>query len=131
MAELADDNRCPCLSGNPYGECCARFHRGETAAPTAELLMRSRYSAFAAHDAAYLLDTWHPRTRPAEVRFEPGLRWLRLDIVATSGGGMLATEGTVEFAAFYRDENGRGELHETSRFVRENGTWFYLDGDAP
>ncbi|NJC71303.1 YchJ family protein [Planosporangium thailandense] len=122
---------CPCGLGQPYGDCCGRFHHGPTGAPTAELLMRSRFSAFAVEDAAYLLSTWHPATRPARIRFEPHQRWSRLDILGTTGGGLLDAEGTVEFRAHY-SQHGRqgGVLHERSRFVRRDGRWLYL-GPVP
>ena len=120
------DVRCPCLSGSPYGECCGPFHAGAAAAPTAERLMRSRYSAFAVGDPAYLLRTWHPSTRPAELTLDPELRWYRLDILGTSRGGMLDVEGTVEFRAHYRAPDGAGIQRETSRFLRDSGAWFYV-----
>lgn len=91
--------------------------------------MRSRYSAFALGDAAYLLRSWHPTTRPTKLRLEPGMRWERLEILAVSGGGPLHTEGTVEFRAHYRTADGsRGAMREVSRFVRVQGKWTYLDG---
>jgi len=130
---LADDARCPCLSGETYGACCGRFHRGEADAPTAERLMRSRFSAFAVGDAAYLLATWHPRSRPAHLELDPDLRWTRLDILRTTGGGMLSIDGTVEFRAHYRSgsrDGAAGSQHEVSRFVREGGRWFYVDAVA-
>lgn len=125
-----DQENCLCLSGEQYGQCCGRFHRGAAEAATAEQLMRSRYSAFALLDTDYLLRTWHPRTAPAELELDPGMQWRRLDILSTSRGGPLDTEGTVEFKAYYRQGGGRGVLHEASRFVRENGRWFYVDGDV-
>ena len=83
--------------------------------------MRSRYSAYATGNAAYLLATWHPSTRPAGLH--PGdTRWYRLDILGTTKGGPLDRTGTVEFEAFYRG----GSQHENSSFVREQGRWFYL-----
>lgn len=88
--------------------------------------MRSRYSAFAAGDADYLLASWHPSTRPASIDLDPNVRWVRLDIVARTGGGMLDDEGTVEFRAFHRADGVRGEQHENSAFVREGGRWYYL-----
>lgn len=125
---LADDARCPCGTGLIYGECCARFHRG-AAAPTAEALMRSRYSAFAAGDESYLLASWHPSTRPAALDLDDGVRWRRLDIVRTEAGGPFDRTGVVEFAARFVEADGeRGMLRETSRFVREEGRWTYLDG---
>lgn len=122
------DHRCPCLSGSTYAECCGPFHAGAAAAPTAERLMRSRYSAYAVRDVAYLLRSWHPLTRPAELTLDPELRWYRLDILSTARGGMLDTDGTVEFRAHYKSPEGAGAQHETSRFVRDAGAWVYVDG---
>jgi SEC-C motif domain protein len=127
FAELADDDRCPCLSGETYSQCCGPFHRGAANAPTAERLMRSRYSAYVVGDAAYLLQSWHPRTRPAELDLDPDLRWYRLDVLATNRGGLLDDVGTVEFRAYHRSASGRGDQHEVSRFVREGRAWRYLD----
>jgi SEC-C motif-containing protein len=92
--------------------------------------MRSRYSAFAVGDAAYLRRTWHPSTRPADLDLDPEVRWRRLDVLATAGGGPFDTTGTVEFRATYSDPRGRGSLHEVSRFVREDGAWSYVDGSV-
>jgi len=121
-------DRCPCLSGNPYDECCGPLHRG-AAAPTAERLMRSRFSAFALRLPDYLLATWHPRARPAELELDPDTRWQRLDIVRVESGGPFDRSGVVEFRAFWRSGEDRGDLHETSRFVRDSGPWLYLDGE--
>ncbi|MFD9889975.1 YchJ family protein [Amycolatopsis sp. NPDC059027] len=121
---------CPCGLGEPYDACCGRYHRGEQTAPTAELLMRSRYSAFAVGDAGYLLRTWHPSARPANLDLDPAQRWARLEILGHTGGGLLQAEGTVEFRAHYRHDGQRGVLHENSRFVREGGQWLYLDALA-
>jgi len=121
------EGNCPCLSGEQYGDCCGRFHRGDAEAPTAEQLMRSRYSAFVVLDADYLLRTWHPDTRPSELELDPAMQWRRLDIVSTSRGGPLDTEGTVEFAAHFRHDGGRGVQQETSRFLRADRRWYYLD----
>ena len=90
--------------------------------------MRSRYSAYVVGNRSYLLESWHPRTRPLELELDPELRWYRLDILSTGGGGLLDTEGTVEFRAYYRSGSGRGDQHELSRFVREGRAWRYLDG---
>ena len=89
---------------------------------TAEQLMRSRYAAFAVADADYLLTTWHPSTRPAALPLDPGQRWLRLEVLATTGGGLLEREGTVTFRAHASD----GVVAEQSRFVRDTGRWVYL-----
>ncbi|WP_142032532.1 YchJ family protein [Arthrobacter sp. SLBN-112] len=118
-----------CLSGEPYVQCCGRFHSGQALAATAEQLMRSRYSAFVLLDEDYLLRTHHPSTAPAGLDLDPAMQWRRLDILATSGGGPFDTAGTVEFKAYYRHGRERAVLHENSRFVREHGRWLYVDGD--
>jgi SEC-C motif domain protein len=118
--------RCPCGTGLTYDECCGPLHAGGTAA-TAEQLMRSRYSAFAVGDAAYLLLTWHSTTRPRALALDPDVRWTGLDVLGTTGGGMFSAEGTVEFRAHRVREGQPGEQHEVSRFVREDGAWRYVD----
>ena len=123
-----DAARCPCLSGNRYGDCCGPIHRGDTPAPTAERLMRSRFSAFALGLPDYLLESWHPSTRPADLVLDTGLRWQLLDILRTQNGGPFDTRGSVEFRATFRDGAERGELRETSRFTREGKRWYYVDG---
>jgi SEC-C motif domain protein len=89
--------------------------------------MRSRFSAFAVRDGAYLLRSWHPDTRPARVEFDPTQQWTGLHIIRTTGGSLLHNEGTVEFRADYQVHGVSGSLHEHSRFVRDNGNWVYLD----
>lgn len=125
---------CPCGSGRPYDDCCGALHRDERVAATAEELMRSRYSAFALGDAVYLLATWHPSTRPKTLTLDDRIEWLRLRILdaddADDGAGpAAASERTVEFRAVFRTADGRDQLHERSRFVREAGRWYYLGGD--
>ncbi|QAY64908.1 hypothetical protein ET495_13505 [Xylanimonas allomyrinae] len=129
---MADDARCPCLSGLPFGECCAPVLRGTRVAATAEALMRSRYSAFAVGDVAWLRASWHPGTRPATLDLDDDVAWRRLDILAVHAGGPFDDAGEVEFAASWRNPvtGERGRLHERSRFVRENGRWLYVDGDV-
>ena len=119
--------RCPCLSGQTYDECCGRLHRGDVPASTAQALMRARFSAFAVGDADYLRRTWHPTTLPPDLALDDDVRWYRLDVLATSGGGSVDAAGTVEFRAFYRAPGGAGSQHEISRFVRSAGEWLYLD----
>ncbi|MFG3103788.1 YchJ family protein [Streptomyces sp. NPDC048182] len=116
---------CPCGLPEPYDGCCGRFHAGAAAAPTAETLMRSRYSAFVTGDAGYLLRTWHPGTRPERLDLDPGMRWTGLEILGTGGGSAFHSTGTVTFRASYRG----GSLHERSRFERAGGAWVYVDGE--
>ncbi|MER6980492.1 YchJ family metal-binding protein [Streptomyces carpinensis] len=117
---------CPCGLSEPYEKCCGRYHRG-AAAPTAEALMRSRYCAFVRKETGYLLRTWHPRTRPARLDLDPGMRWTGLEILGTTDGSAFHSTGTVTFRASYRG----GSLHERSRFERVDGAWVYVDGDFP
>jgi SEC-C motif-containing protein len=91
--------------------------------------MRSRYSAFATGDVEYLLRSWHPSTRPRKLTLDPSQHWNRLEILNTTGGGLLHAEGTVEFRAHYRQSTHTGVLHENSRFTRVAGQWVYVDGD--
>ena len=124
-----DDAWCPCTSGDPYGACCGPIHRGDVAAPTAERLMRSRFSAFARGDVAHLLRTWHPSTRPDALELDPAVRWFRLTIVRTALGGPGDATGVVEFQAAYRHDGERGTQHEASRFARHRGSWVYVDAE--
>lgn len=97
-------------------------------APDAESLMRSRYCAFVLERAAYLLQTWHPDHRPASVEFEPGVKWLGLEV---RGHKVIdAHHSEVEFVARHKPVQGPAvRLHERSRFVQEAGRWLYVDGD--
>ncbi|MGW1160841.1 YchJ family protein [Streptomyces sp. NPDC002513] len=117
---------CPCGLPEAYEKCCGRFHAGTAAAPTAEALMRSRYSAFVQGDPGYLLRTWHPRTRPERLGLDRGMRWTGLEVLRTTGGSAFHSTGTVTFRASYRG----GTLHERSRFERVDGAWVYVDGDV-
>ena len=124
---------CPCRTAAdalPYAACCARYHTGplHLQAPTAEALMRSRYSAFVLDLTDYLLATWHPSTRPARIEPNPtGLKWLGLELRRHALRD--ADHATVEFVARSKLAGRAQRLHETSRFEREGGRWFYLDGD--
>lgn len=116
---------CPC-GGSAYAQCCGRFHQGATA-ETAEQLMRSRYCAYALGLMEYVHRTWHPSTRPplAELTHDPSAKWLGLQVKRQQENG---DQATVEFVARYKVGGRAHRLHETSRFVRENGKWYYVDG---
>lgn len=117
---------CPCGRPLAYEDCCGVFHAGMPA-PDAESLMRSRYTAYVNGLENYLLATWHVSTRPAALQLDqtPLPKWLGLEVKATSTSGDSAT---VEFVARSRIA-GRGQrMHEISRFVREGGCWYYVDG---
>ena len=90
--------------------------------------MRSRYSAFVMQQAHYLLATWHASTRPAALSFEPGQRWLGLQVKHHQC--VDDDHATVGFVARSKLGGRAQHLHETSRFVRQAGQWFYVDGDT-
>ena len=127
---------CPCgrLAGpqKPLAgeQCCGRFinNFAETPAPDAESLMRSRYSAFVLARADYLLATWHSSQRPATIEFDPGVKWLGLEV--RQHRTLDATHAEVEFVARQKSPGSPAlRLHERSRFLYEGGRWYYLLGD--
>jgi SEC-C motif-containing protein len=120
---------CPCGSGLLFAQCCGPYLDGLAVPPTAEALMRSRYTAFQVRDADYLRTSWDPAQRPAKLDFENDRRiWSRLDILATVGGGESDERGVVEFKARFELGDDTYLLHEVSRFHRVEGRWVYLDG---
>lgn len=127
----ADENACPCGLGEPYAACCGPLHRSVSAAVTAQDLMRSRYSAFAVGDEAYLLRTWHPDTRPARLELDPAQRWVGLEVLGTTAGSAFHSEGTVEFRAHYSRRGQRHTMHEDSAFARIDGAWVYIAPVGP
>ena len=111
-------------------DCCGRYldHFDTAAAPDAEHLMRSRYSAFVLQRRDYLLATWHASQRPSRLDFEPGAQWLGLEVRRQRT--LDAAHAEVEFVARYRVAGRAVRLHENSRFVREDSRWYYVDGDS-
>lgn len=121
-------NACPCGRGPVFDTCCGRYLGTGVPAPDAESLMRSRYTAFVLGDAAHLLATWHDSRRPPSLELDAGVKWLGLEVKRHRS--VDADHAEVEFVARSRVQ-GRGQrLHERSRFVREGGWWFYVDGDT-
>ena len=120
---------CPCGAPSALADCCGRYHTGplHLLAPTAEALMRSRYSAYALDLSDYLLATWHRSTRPPFVNMVADETWLSLKVAASTTDGDTAT---VTFTARSLIKGRSQIMHEVSRFVRENGRWFYLRDDA-
>ena len=129
MATQPKNEPCPCGGPAPYAECCGRYHGG-AAAPDAERLMRSRYTAFVLGDEAYLLATLPPSTRPEKLGLaeETPAKWLGL-AVNNHQPGPGEDQAVVEFVARYKVGGRAFRLHETSRFVREDGRRYYVDGD--
>ena len=130
VIQMTAPNTCPCGTGRAYAHCCGRWHGGplHLQAPDAQALMRSRYSAYVMGLHDYLLATWHPGTRPTALEPDPpGLRWLGLDVRGHWRDD--ATHERVEFVARHKLGGRAHRLHEHSRFVREEGRWYYVDGD--
>lgn len=120
---------CPCCSNKPYAQCCKPYHNKEKQAPTAEALMRSRYSAFAIPNGEYLMATTLPAKRKYSTKEElqdwgEVNKWIKLEIVN------LPTINQVEFKAFYIDQHQNEQLHhELSVFQKINDRWFYVSGE--
>jgi len=124
------DGPCPCGAPTSYEAHCGRVHRsGAGLGVTAEALMRARYSAYVLGLGDFLLESWHPDTRPDRLAIDPGIEWLGLEIVDTAAGGALDNHGEVEFRARFRRGGEHLELHERSTFSRVAGRWLYLAGE--
>lgn len=127
---------CPCGSEQAYGQCCDPFISGNQPAPTAEALMRSRYSAYVKNEIDYILDTTHTRHRSDFNRedteaWSRRADWLSLEIIRTENGGAVDEQGIVEFVARYRDKGRMCQHHEVAEFKKEGQRWFFVDGRAP
>lgn len=124
---------CPCTSGKTFGECCGPYLAGEKPAPTAEALMRSRYSAYATGNIDYLSETLIEGTRDdfdreAAIEWSSAATWTGLDIKSTEAGKESDSDGYVEFVARFT-QNGEDRLHhETGHFVKRSERWYYADG---
>lgn len=117
---------CPCGSAEALEHCCLPVINGIRAASSAEVLMRSRFSAYALDRQQYLLSSWHPSTRPDSIESDPSVQWLRLKIIDTE-----TRPDQVEFVATFKLNGKAHKMHENSRFVFENGHWFYLGAIEP
>ncbi len=131
MTSHNNTNLCPCNSGSSYSGCCQPLHNGAVIASSAEQLMRSRYSAFYLQNASYLIASLHPDYRkPDDGQSLASLfeqtQWLGLKIIDHRSKNNTAT---VEFSAFYQDDDKVSQLHERSRFIKIKNHWFYQDGD--
>jgi len=125
VAEVTPDF-CPCGKGPAYSACCQPYHQGKPA-PTPEALMRSRYSAFVLGLEDYLNATWHTSTRPRELELADSPQWASLQILSSDE---QRDDGAVHFRAVYRAGGSWGYLEEKSRFLREDGRWYYVNGDT-
>ncbi|TNV13806.1 YchJ family protein [Buttiauxella sp. B2] len=126
---------CPCGSGLEYSLCCQPYLRADTLAPTPPQLMRSRYTAYVMQDADYLVATWYPQTRSPSLKSDISrsfdtTHWLGLTVYEASAG-CDENEGFVSFVARFEDQGEESAIIERSRFLKENGQWYYVDGIRP
>jgi len=123
------DTLCPCGTNKQYSDCCGRYLNSNEIPATAEALMRSRYTAYTLLNETYLLNTWHASTRPQQLGFadEKQGKWLELQVKRHEQQD--EEHAIVEFVARYKTGGRAHRLHEVSRFVREDGRWFYVNGD--
>jgi len=136
QAEKLTMSSCHCGSNKPFSDCCEPFISGLEIPPTAEALMRSRYSAYTENAIDYLGDTLHPDHRAdwdqeATRRWANEAEWLGLEVVSTEAGQPGDREGWVEFVAIYNENGSRKRHHERSRFETRDGRWFYVEGETP
>ena len=122
---------CPCGSQKTYGECCQIAHRSLGSVKTAEQLMRSRYTAFTFANGDYLMESHHVTTRPITekeeiVAWAKSVEWVELKVRSTSKGLEKDDYGTVLFEAFFKENGKLKSIKEHSKFVKENGSWYYL-----
>lgn len=126
--------QCPCGSGLPYEMCCGMYHHNPGTAPTAQALMRSRYSAFAIKDFNYISETHLPDDQPTQnaehiADCNDHTQWIRLEILDTVAGEEKDKEGVVEFVAHFKEGKHIGRLKERSVFRKVNGRWYYVAGE--
>jgi SEC-C motif-containing protein len=118
---------CYCGSGQTFENCCKPYIIGDKKPSMAEILMRSRYSAYANGAIDYLINTTASSERKYYSKrdiqkWASENQWQKLEIIN-------ATENTVEFKAYFLDKNLKLQIHhEKSTFINENGNWFYLEG---
>lgn len=120
---------CLCGSGLPSEQCCRIYHNGSRFAETAEILMRSRFTAYAYQDDSYLLAAWDNAKKPQSIVFSKDKTvWTKLEIVNVKKGAINDAKGLVEFKAYFKRDDEDQVMHELSRFKKSGGRWYYLDG---
>jgi SEC-C motif-containing protein len=127
---------CPCGSGQAYMACCEPIISGKTQAPTAEALMRARYSAYANGKIDFIEKSLAPEARTdfdrkASEKWSLESKWGGLQIVAVKGGAAKDETGIVRFIAQYSQGGQNFEHHEIATFRKEKGVWYFVDGKSP
>lgn len=127
-------DKCPCLSGKSYGECCEGILTGSVKAPTAEALMRARYSAYVVGNIDFLVESCIEKEGEAGIdkeateRWSAQSAWYGLKILRTEKGGEADSEGVVEFIASYSQKQLKEDFHEIASFKKVGGEWKYESG---
>jgi len=128
---MSEIETCPCGSNQPYTKCCQPVLEDHSRATTAEILMRSRYTAFVKKHDKHLLNSWHTRTRPKSLNHEDfPVVWLGMEIHACENGEVEDTVGSVDFTTRYIEGGQLAHLREKSEFLKEDNLWYYLRGEA-
>ena len=128
---MIKESLCPCGSGSTYSSCCLPVLNDHSLATTAEMLMRSRYTAFVRHHAQHIQSSWHTRTRPKLLNFDDHpVVWLGLKINSRQDGLVSDSSGIVDFTCSYLENGQLCKLQEVSQFLKENDLWYYLQGDC-
>lgn len=128
---MTNPSDCPCGSKNTYDTCCGKFHISDEVAPTAEALMRSRYSAFVKHEIDYLKQTLWPANQKHFDEMEYLVRaqnsiWVGLTINDKEDGNEDDKQGTVTFTAVSMLNGALTKQEEKSLFKKKNGRWYYV-----
>ncbi len=127
---------CPCGSTLSFKQCCFAIHDKSKLASSPEQLMRARYSAYATNSAQFIYNTYATTSRAAQSindiqAWADNCKWVSLKVIKTTEGNELLKQlPTVEFTARYLENNKLFEMHEVSRFIKENEQWYYLDGEV-
>jgi len=128
---MTEESFCPCGSGLALSSCCLPVLNDQSLATTAEMLMRSRYTAFVQQHTQYIQSSWHTKTRPKTLNFDDHpVVWLGLQIHNQHEGSVSDSSGTVDFSCSYLENGQLCKLQEVSEFLKENGLWYYLQGDC-
>ena len=133
---MTSSTDCPCRSGKPFAACCEPYITGKASAPTAEALMRARYTSYATGRIDFVEKTHAPESRAdfdrkASEKWAKESEWRGLHVIAVKGGTAADTEGIVNFVAGFSQQGKDFEHHEIATFRKEGATWFFVDGKSP
>lgn len=128
---MIKESLCPCGSGSVYSSCCLPVVNDHSLAETAEMLMRSRYTAFVKQHSQHIQSSWHVKTRPKTLNFDDHpVVWIGLEIHSCSDGLASDSSGSVDFTCSYLENGQLCKLQEVSQFLKEDDLWYYLQGEC-